>query len=536
MIHSVPTFRIAITEPTAIDPYRAQEIEGVGIVKMLFTGLIATTAGQRLVPGIARSWECDEAGLTWIFHLRSDARFSNGEPVNATSFVRGLNRALDPAVATETAYHASGLRGFEEMQAGAASRLSGLRADGPGTLVAELTRPDFEFAAKTLQPIFSPVPVTAGPALNPAFNEEPVGNGPFMLAGPWRHGESLRLARNPHWVGPPPGLDEIQIDILTSATALDDEYDGFTDGRYDYARIPIQRVAAAREAYAGKGMLIERDLPGLHYFIPFCHRPPMDSADARRAVSLAIDRAAIAAEFFGSGRKPASSLLSPWFAGVTPSEAGRQACAFDPAAARAHAARAGLPAGARIDLASNHGADHGPWVRAIAGQLRAILGWDVRVLEMSTRELVAYRTSRAASGLCRAGWAYDYPTPDNLLFPLLHSSCTAPDADGTAHGDNEGRYASAAFDAAVERARALADPAAQAAAWAQAERIALTDLALIPLWYRTEYRVAATDRFSGIDLDFFGNPTLADVAVRPPGAGPAGLPAGGADAMPAGAR
>ncbi len=153
----------------------------------------------------------------------------------------------------------------------------------------------------------------------------------------------------------------------------------------------------------------------------------------------------------------------------------------------------------------------------MAGDLTEVLGLEVRLLPMVARALVEYRTGEAAHGLCRAAWACDYPTPDNILFPLLHSSCTAPDAEGTAHGDNEGRYVSPEFDAMVVRARAAEDAAERARHWQDAELTAVQDLALVPLWYRTEQRVYAADRFTGVELDFHGNPTLAAVAPhRPP--------------------
>lgn len=101
-----------------------------------------------------------------------------------------------------------------------------------------------------------------------------------------------------------------------------------------------------------------------------------------------------------------------------------------------------------------------------------------------------------------------------MLFPLLHSSCTAPDAEGTAHGDNEGRYVNPEFDALVARARASTDPAERADAWRRADRTAMADLALIPLWYRTDQRVHAAGRITGLRIDFDGNPTLTTVKAR----------------------
>jgi oligopeptide transport system substrate-binding protein len=504
-------FRMAITEPTAIDPYRAQEIEGIGVTKQLFVGLLQIDQRQRLAPAVAQAWGSDETGTVWTFSLRQDVRFSNGEQVDAERFVHGVTRALDPAAATETAYHVAGVRGFAELRSGATTTLAGVSAPDQWTVVFELGTSDFEFDKKVVQPIFSPVPASAGAALNPEFNDFPIGNGPYALVEPWQHGKSITLRRNPYWFGETPAVAEVHIDIIGSKSSLEDEFAGFRQGRYDYARVPGELVGSAWSTYSKTGGFVERDLPGLHYLIPFCHQAPMDSVWARRAISCAIDRVRIASELFSGARTPAGSLISPWFSDVYAPQLGAPYTDYDPDLARKCAAMAGLVG--TIDLAFNEGAGHDAWVLAIAEQIHSCLGLDVRLIRTNNAELVAYRTSAAATGLCRAGWAYDYPTPDNLLYPLLHSSCTAPDAEGAAHGDNEGRYVNPNFDAAVDIARSTQDGALRAGRWRDAERIAVEDLALIPLWYRTEYRVFAADRFANLDLDFFGNPTLA--ALRP---------------------
>jgi len=43
-----------------------------------------------VVPGVAEKWEQKDA-TTWIFHLRKNAKWSNGEPVVANDFVYGCS-------------------------------------------------------------------------------------------------------------------------------------------------------------------------------------------------------------------------------------------------------------------------------------------------------------------------------------------------------------------------------------------------------------------------------------------------------------
>jgi oligopeptide transport system substrate-binding protein len=506
-------FRRAIYRPTAVDPYRAQETEGIAVTKCLFTGLVQLGPDGRLAPGVASGWGCDESGTRWWFQVRHGTRFSNGEPVTAASFVRGWNRALDPAAATETAYHLAGVRGWAEVRDGTAPALAGVSAPDPGTLLVELTEPDTQFDRKTLQPIFSPVPAAAGAALNERYQARPVGNGPYRFDGPAEPGARWRLVRNESYFDTPPAVPELLIDVLDSPRAIEEEYAGFQAGGYDFARVPPGELAAARDRYGPGGGFLERDLAGMYYLIPFMHRPPMDSVAARRAVSCAIDRESLARREFHGARTPATALIPPYFAEVHQAGLGDPYTRFDPELARKLAGQAGLPPDSEIDFAYNTGAGHDAWVVALADQLTQVLGWRVRLLAMSAAGLVAHRTGPDASGLCRAAWVCDYPTPDNILYPLLHSACTAPDAAGVAHGDNEGRYANPRFDELVMRARATPSPPQRVRLWQQAERIAVAeDLALIPLWYGTVHAVSAADRFTGVDLDFFGNPTVTTAA------------------------
>ncbi|MBM9504118.1 peptide ABC transporter substrate-binding protein [Actinacidiphila acididurans] len=517
--HSGPAvFRLALTEPTAIDPYRSQEVEGILVTKALFVGLLTVDGEGRLEPAVAHRWDCTDDGLTWTFSLRTDVRFSNGEPVDADSFRRAWSRACDPVAGSETTYHLAGVEGCADAVAGRTPELSGVLAPDPATLVVRLTAPDFEFDKKTLQPVFSPVPRVAGGALDPVFNDEPVGNGPFRLDGPWRHHEGIRLVRNEHWFGEPPALDVVEITLLDPADAVEREYQGFLDGRFDFARIPPQNLAEAARSHPDG--FLEQDLAGVNYLLPFLMGPPMDRRAAREAVSWAIDRDAIIAEVFGGYRTRAASLVPPSLPGAHQPDLAPSCVRHDPELARKCAAEAGLSPGTALDLAYNTGAGHEPWIEAVARQLRTVLGLDVRTHAMTPRQLVEYRTGPDARGLCRAAWAFDYPTPDNVLFPLLHSSCTRPDADGVAHGDNEGRYVNPAFDAALERARGSRDAAERDRWFREAERIAVAeDLAIVPLWFRTHHRVFDAEAFTGVRLDFYGNPTLPH--IRPVSAPPA---------------
>jgi oligopeptide transport system substrate-binding protein len=436
--------------------------------------------------------------------------------VRASAFVRGLRRATDPVLRSETTYHLAGIRGLARRLAGESDELEGAWAsEDDGRLILELDRPDHELHLRTLQPIFSPVPSSAGPPGDAAYEAHPVGNGPFVLEGQWRIGSTARLRRRED--GPGGAADPVRlvdVTVLSPGQGWEDEYRLFEAGAVDFARVPPSRLREAVTRHEPYGRFLQRDLAGVNYLLPFLSGPPMDDRRAREAVALAIDRDAIVEAVFAGRATKACSLVPPLFSDVFVPDLSPSCAHPNPVEARRLAAEAGLAPGTELVVAYNEGAGHEPWLRMVAGQLTDVLGLDVELRGMTARELVRHRTSPSARGVCRAAWACDYPTAENVLFPLLHSSCINPDEDGVAHGDNEERYVNPDVDVLLDAARRAPEEADRARLLREAEHLAIgVDLAIIPLWYRAHHRVYAAERFDGVDLDFFGNPTLTRIAA-----------------------
>src|SRR5206468_7408130 len=105
-----------IVEPTAIDPYNSQESEGILVTKQLFTGLVTIdNATAELRPGMAEKWSKTDDCTEWTFNLRPGTKFTNGEPVTADSFIRGMTRAAKQAAASDVAYHMAGIAGYVDL-------------------------------------------------------------------------------------------------------------------------------------------------------------------------------------------------------------------------------------------------------------------------------------------------------------------------------------------------------------------------------------------------------------------------------------
>ncbi|MFJ7202164.1 ABC transporter substrate-binding protein [Streptomyces sp. NPDC098789] len=510
------TFRLGITEPVAIDPYNTQESEGALVAHNLFTGLYSATPDGKLKPALAESFTTSDDGKTWTFKIKAGTKFSNGEVVDAESFIRGWTRTVSKASASDVAYPMDGIVGYKELNGGTSDKFAGLTAPDANTLKVELSAADFEFDKKTVHTVFSPVPKVAGAASNKAYNDAPIGNGPFKMEGSWQHNKSITMVRNDDYGLEKAKLAKVEISILNSANAATLEYQGYQAGSFDWARMPTPQLPVAKAKYSAKKQWIEADTSGINYLVVFNQNAPMNNVDARKAISYAIDREAIAKGVFQGMQKPATSVLPPSFADTYTNNLCTSCIKQDPAKAKELAAKGGLKPGTVLDFGYNTGGGHEEWVQAIAQQLKDVLGLEVKLNGKPFKEALAQQQDKATAGIWRSAWGADYPTPDNFLFPLLDSGSINEDpATGKAQGDNRGRYNNPKFDELITKARATKDPAARAAVYKEAEKIAVEDdQALIPTWKRSQYRLANTDKFSNMAMDFFEDPNLAEITAK----------------------
>ncbi len=511
------TFRLSINEPTAIDPYNSQESEGQLVTKNIFDTLTTVQPDGTLVKQLAASDSHDATCSNWTFTVKSGQKFSNGDPVDAESLKRGWTRTAIGSAASDVAYHMAGIKGFDVLQASKENdptkvNFSGLTATGD-TLKVALSKPDCEFDMKTAQPAFSPVPVEAGAANNTKYNDEPIGNGPFMMAQPWQHDKSITLVRNPNYTdGTPALLDKVELTISDgSDPSFEDK--GLQNGDFDYARVNPDDLQNFANKYhstdLAKNQFIKENTFGINYLLVKVKDAPLTDVRAREAVSYAIDRAAIVQGVLKNSVTPATSLVSPPFAAQGTYQPGICASCVkqDPAKAKALAKAAGVGPGTKVNLAFNTGAGHEGWIQAVAGELSTVLGWKVNIEPGPFKELLQKESDPKAGGLYRAAWSADYPTAWDFLEPLIG---TQPAGNP---GDNRGFYSNLKVDQLLAAGQAETDPVKRADDYKQAERIAIgQDLALIPLWYRTQYR-AFSSKFVGVNMDFFENPTLRTIGL-----------------------
>jgi oligopeptide transport system substrate-binding protein len=489
---------IALVEPASLDPGRAASPEELLLAANLFDGL-TTLDGQGAVrPAVAASWTADQRRQRWEFKLRADARFADGTPVQAADFKFAWERLVDPRAGIGPRGLAGLLaevEGYDQLAAGTASGLAGVTAPDPATLVVELGQPLADFAAVAAHPRLAPVPrdlVARDPG---GFAAKPPGNGPLALSGPRTAGKPVELVRNPAWAGRPAWLDKVRVEEVPDAQTAWLE---FQDGLVQFAPVPLDQVAAAASVYGRSAD--GRTRPGLlqgpaltTWSLAFDVRAePFDDPRVRRAVSLALDRAAAAAKL-GGNWLPATGLVPDGVPGARPSAC--QACTQDQVQAKALASAAS---------AFTLTVPDDPVDRRIAELVVADLaaaGLDAR-LDPVDPDGYLTRLRRPGRQAFALAWTADHPRQDAFLFPQFT----------VAGRDNLTRFRDQTVDRLLTQARSTPDDPARAALYQQAEDALLTQLPVVPVLWQRHAAVLAPG-LRGFDLTPQGLVDLADVSL-----------------------
>ncbi len=338
-------------EPADLDPHINNANSTGNILWALFEGLVAASSdGVTVLPGIAERWEVSPDGLTYTFHLRENARWSNGAPLTSRDFLDSFMRILDPQLGCETAGYAFPIRGARAFLEGRSTDPSsvGIRAPDPRTFVILLDHPAPYLLALLTNFPFYPVYMPSldaqggrhqrgGPWTRPGVL---VGDGPFTL-GEWRPNAYVSVKRNPNfWDADRVRLREIRFYPTDDENA---EERAFRAGQLHItAGLPKAKVDVYGAEHPQE-LHIEPVL--VTFYLTFnISRAPFTDSRIRRAFSFAIDRERLVNAALGRLGTPAYAMVRPGTGGFTPTAGFR----FDPAEARRLMADAGYPGGAGL--------------------------------------------------------------------------------------------------------------------------------------------------------------------------------------------
>lgn len=468
-------------EPASLDPMKAVGLPEIQVMRDLFEGLTNQDAHGKIVPGVALSWSSND-NKTWMFTLRKDARWSNGEPVTAQDFVYSWQRLVEPKNSSPFAWFAA-LSGIENAEAITKGQMSadklGVTATDATHLKVTLSRPVPWFPSMVANAAMYPVSKQVIEKEGDSWTSpgKLVGNGAYQLQDRVVN-EKIVLVRNANY------WDD-QKSVLTKVTFIPINEESSATKRYRANDIDITE-SFPKNMYA----LLKKELPGqvytpdqlgTYYYAFNTEKGPTADVRVRKALSWSIDRRIIAEKVLGTGEKPAWHFTPDVTAGFTPMKSYLQQHSQQELNAQAKAllTAAGYGPGKplHLTLLYNTSESHQKIAIAVASMWKKNLGVDVT---LQNQEWKTYIDSRNSGNfdVIRASWIGDYNEPSTFL-SLLTST----------HTGNIARFRSADYDAVINKASTETSVAARNTDYNKAEQIIADQAPIAPIYQYTNGRL-----------------------------------------------
>ena len=462
-------------EPQTLDPHQAEGTPSANILRDLFEGLTTEAPDGDIIPGAAIRWNISRNAKTYTFYLRRDMLWSNGDPVTADDFVFSLRRAASPETASPSATMLLPIQNAREVLADELPVEDlGIALLDEYTLQITLTGPTPYFLGLLTHPVAYPVNRRNLEEFGDEFSRpgKLVSNGAYVLRD-WQHRVSVELGKNPLYREAQNTIIERVIFLPIEDVSV--EVTQFRSGALDWTNtVPNNQFDWLRRNYPDE--LVISPWMGSYFFgfnlevEPFVQNPEL-----RQALIFAIDRQIITDKVTRFGEQPSFALVPPGVEDYIP---------FVPEYAdwtqeqrNEEARRLYELAGysdenpLRIEIRYNTSENHKKIALAIASMWKQVLGVNASLVNEEFRVFLQNRQQKAITQVFRAGWISDYNDPYSFL-----------ELFRTGDGRNDYGYSNSIFDTVLDEVGTERIHARRARLMFEAERVLLTDFAIIPIY------------------------------------------------------
>lgn len=470
------------TEPRSLDPHLGLGNSAAIIINDLFEGLATVGPDGKTAPGAAESWTVSADGLVYTFKLRPGLTWSDGKALTSEDFVYSFRRLLEPKTAATFAAFMYPIKNAKAVNAGELPpEQLGVKAPDTRTVTFALEYPTPYFPQLMAANAAAPVPRHAIEKFDRTWTEpgNMVSNGAYVITE--RVPQTLiRAKKNAKFHD----AANVKIDDVVYYPTEDQgaTLKRFRAGELDIAlNFPADQIA-----------LVEKEMPdtlrvgpalAVFYLMLNQTRPPFDDPKVREALSMAIDREGLVQKLLPPGSAPAYNLVPPSASDYT-----GQTAAFKTktqpermAAAKKLLAEAGY--GANKQLAFSFKFDTVEQNRRLGTAISSMWrGVGAQVTQDNNGPTIVDKDARTANyDAVRWTWFSPYDDPVSFL-SLLE----------TGNSTNRSTYSNPAFDALLAKARATLDPQARRAILQQAEALAMSEQAVIPIYFLGNRRLIGT--------------------------------------------
>ncbi|MDD4871050.1 MAG: peptide ABC transporter substrate-binding protein [Kiritimatiellae bacterium] len=471
------------SEPKDLDPHMVTGVTEFNIIIGLLEGLVSQNPKDMSpVPGVAENWEASTNGLTYTFHFRKNAKWSNGDPVTVHDFIFSFKRCLSPKLGAPYAYMLYCLKNAEAYNKGTITDFSrvGAKALDDYTLELDLASPTPYLLGLLAHHSWFPV---HPPTLRKFGEEQPdskwtkagnfIGNGPFNLKS-WEPDKQIVIEKSQtYWDKNIVRLKEIHFYPIGDHKS---EERSFRAGQLHITEtMPLDRIGYYRRQNS-KSLRLDPYL-GTYYYLINVKRPALNNVKVRQALAMAINRKNLTAYVTKGGETPAHFFTPPNTAGYTCSKGFTE----DIEKAKQLLTEAGYPDGKgfpNIQLLYNTSDAHVRIAEAIQQMWKMNLNINIELINMEWKVYVA-ATDEGKYDIARAGWIGDYVDPNSFLDMWIKD-----------RGNNRTGWSNKEYDRLLSEAAQTMDRDRRYGLFQQAEQILISEMPIIPLYfYRSKHLV-----------------------------------------------
>jgi dipeptide transport system substrate-binding protein len=475
-------------EPTSFDPVIGFDAVSWNALNNLMEGLTRLGKDHEPEAAAAEKWDVSEDGKTYTFHIREDAKWSNGDDLTADDFVFAWKRLLNPETGSGAAFLGYFIEGGEAYNSGTGSADDvKVKAVDKKTFEVTLISPQAYFLSVIANPAFFPVNEKVAAETPDWFAEADtfVGNGPFSLES-WEHDKEFVMKKNDqYWDAKNVKLDGVHWAIVEDTNT---EYQLYQTGELDTSDVPADLAESLFEE--GKAKVEEQ--AGDYFYRMNVTLEPFQNVNIRKAFAMAVDQKQIVDFVTKNQETAAYGFVSPGFkdpSGKDFREASGDLVKTDAAEAKALLEKGMKEEGydklPEVTLTYSTDDTHKKIAEALQQMFKENLGVDVKLANLEAN-VFAEDQKALKFQLSRSSFLADYADPVNFLENFQ-----------TGHSMNRTGWTNAEYDQLIKDSKNESDEAKRFEMLYKAEKILFEEAPIIPIHFYNQVYLQNED-VSGI--------------------------------------